>query len=740
MSKMQNLDEIFSKLDLGEYIRDFNSFLARQKALFLQGDSKVHFGILKELEKYEFNAPLEVINLDDALMRLSKQAVLCVSEIYEFSKIISYFNYLKTLKFEGKIGEWIEKIEIIDPMRELINIFDKNGEFKDEIDERFSALRSAEAIKKAQIDSELKRLIYSKHISPYLIDTQVHFISLQEALLVRGGFNHALKGSVIARSSSGGFYVVPEAILKLKKEQNQIINRREEIIYEHCKRLSGAMAKALAFLKFINSAFDRFDAYQARVRFARARDYEIMLANSDQKIVLKNFAHPALKNPKSVSVEFNKKVLLITGVNAGGKSMLLKSIISAALMAKYLLPMRIDSAHSHIGNFKEFDAIIEDPQDAKNDISTFAGRMVHFSRLFTKRGLIIGIDEIELGTDFEEAASLYGVIIKKLIEQDIKMIITTHHKRLAMLLAKESEVELIAALYDEIAQKPKFEFLGGTIGKSYAFETALRYNIPANLVAKAKQIYGEEKENLNEIITKTLNLQSNLSEQIKQLNLKEAKLDRLLNEAKDQKEQNQIKLSSTISRLEREYNEAIKLAKLTINLSDTKEKQRALNFANEKKRAIKKPEPAQPEALKVGDRVRYANIKADVISINKNEAMIQSEGIKLRVPIALLKKNGAQVAIKEQSAKVNLQIQKPKSASISLDLHGLRVDEAIERLDKFISDSLVLGFDEVIVYHGIGTGKLAWAVKNFLKEHPNVKEFFDAPPNQGGFGAKIVKF
>lgn len=74
-----------------------------------------------------------------------------------------------------------------------------------------------------------------------------------------------------------------------------------------------------------------------------------------------------------------------------------------------------------------------------------------------------------------------------------------------------------------------------------------------------------------------------------------------------------------------------------------------------------------------------------------------------------------------------------------LDLHGLRADEAITRLDKFISQSLVMGFDEVIVKHGIGTGKLAYAVKEFLKSHPSVKDFRDGAPNEGGFGSKVVK-
>ena len=161
-------------------------------------------------------------------------------------------------------------------------------------------------------------------------------------------------------------------------------------------------------------------------------------------------------------------------------------------------------------------------------------------------------------------------------------------------------------------------------------------------------------------------------------------------------------------------------------------------MANEKKATIVKPKKTERESLKVGDRVKYENIKGTVLSISKNDAMIESNGINLRVPLELLRKNGNEVILPKKSG-VSLSVDKPKTASLSLDLHGMRADEAIAKLDKFISDSLVMGFDEVSVFHGIGTGKLAFAVKNFLKEHPSVKEFHDAPANQGGYGAKIVK-
>lgn len=732
------MNEIFLRLDLSGYLEKFYNYLAREKPLFLQGDSKINFEKIAEISKFDLLLCEKIKNLDDELLRLSKHTTLHISEIFEFSKIINYFLYLKKQNFEGLLASWLLKIEIPSEILEISNFFDEKGEFKDSVDERFYALREAYKIKKSQIDETLKRLIYSKNIIPYLADTQIHYVSDTEALLVRGGFNHALKGRVVARSAGGYFYVAPDAILKLKSDQSEIIDTKEQIVFEHCKKISQIFTKNLLFLKFINNAFDQIDALIARAMFAKNNDYEFVLADNSHDIIIKDFIHPALKNPKAVSVEFIGKVLLITGVNAGGKSMLLKSLITASLLAKYLLPMHINQTHSKIGSFKEFELIMQDPQDSKNDISTFAGRMISFSHLFGRKNLIIGVDEIELGTDFEEAASLYSVLIKNLMKNDIKMVITTHHKRLAMLLSKESSVELIAALYDEKNSRPKYEFLKGIIGKSYAFETALRYGIPQNLVIEAKKTYGVDKENLNEAISKALNLELNLKTELETVQKKEQKLDALIENLKDQKEKNDEIFKADISKFQLEFYNAINMAKKSITFENQKDRQRAINAANEMKKNIKIPKfENADENLEVGEWAKFGNIKGEIVSIKGREATIISEGIKLRVPLGDLKRS---VKPQKDKKSVQISIQSPQNASVVLDLHGLRADEAIERLDRFISQSLVLGLDEIIVKHGIGTGKLAYAVSKFLKSHPSVKEFKDASPNEGGFGSKIIKF
>lgn len=727
-------EEFILKLDLKTYLEEFKAFFARDKDIFLQGDSNLHFKRIQELCKVEFPSMPELSNLDKALVHLSKQGILHLDEIFEFVKIFLYFEKLKKLKLGTNLDSWLQKIEFISGALELCLNFDEKGELKESLDQRLMNLNLALKLKNESIVAEFKKFCYTKALMPYLVDTQIHLINNNEALLVRGGFNHAIKAKIIGRSSGGGFYIVPLSVENLQSDIEKIKNQKEEIYYEYAKNFSAFLTKNLAFLKFINNAFDLFDHYSARVLLAKRKDYEFILCENSNEIILKDFAHPALKNPKSVSLEFKKQVLIITGVNAGGKSMLLKSILSAAFLAKHLLPMHLKASESKVGIFKEFDAIIEDPQNVKNDLSTFAGRMLHFSKLFSKKNLLLGIDEIELGTDFEEAACLYSVLISHLIQKGFKIIITTHHKRLAMLLAKNEQVELIAALYE--FSRPKYEFLKGIIGKSYAFETALRYQIPQNLVQEAKKLYGEDKENLEELVGKNINLELELKAKLENVKKKEQKVDEILLALKDQKEKNEEEFRTNLRVLELKFHKAIEEAKKGINLKDTKDKQRSLNKANELKNAIILPSMEQNEELSVGDFVKYEKIKGKILNISKNDATIESDGIKLRVPLKLLRKS---TPTPKKAAKTSISIARPMSLSVSLDLHGLRSDEAISRLDKFISDALIAGFDEVLIYHGIGTGKLAFAVREFLKTHKSVKSFNDAPINQGGFGAKVVK-
>lgn len=732
------MENLIKKLDLNEYITNFSKLFAREKSIILEGDINIHYKIISELSKYNINQPLSVQNLDSQLMHLQKQGVLRVYEIYEFIKIINYFLYLKRFNFEGKLLEWMDKIIIPNDILKICEYFDDKANLKEGVDEDFDNIKQAIYKNKEEIKQSLYKTINSSKIKPYLVDMQVHFINEQECLLVRGGFNHILSGSVIDRSNSGFFYVIPHSVSDLKEKQSDLKNKQEEILFKLCKEISHIFEKNLLFLKFINKEFDKFDHYQARIFFSKIGDKNFILPSKKDENRLVDFCHPALSSPRPISIDFSKSVIMITGVNAGGKTMMLKSILSAIFLSKYLLPY---NAHKStvVSNFKSINAVLDDPQSVKNDISTFAGRMLEFSKLFEVKNAIVGVDEIELGTDSDEAASLFKVIIEDLIKNDIKIIITTHHKRLAALMASNPNVELIAALYDEENQKPTYQFLQGTIGRSYAFETALRYKIPAGVVKRAKEVYGEDKDRLNELIERSSELEREYRQKIANLDSEIENYKRLSNNLKEQKESLDLHIYSEKSKLHKEYQDARDEAKKAIKAKLVSQSHQHLNISHKIAKEIEVEKVQEKIELKVGDRVKYRNTKGTIVSIKGSKAFIENDmGMKVQVQLSDLSRSGNPPP-KIPTKKAVVTIQKPETGNIKLDLHGLRAEEAIENLDKFLSDALLAGFEEVLVYHGIGSGKLAFAVKEFLKKHPRVKCFEDAHPSSGGFGAKVIK-
>lgn len=717
------------KLDLTDYMAELTALFSREKHYILEGDIHVHYDYIQKLDNKEFSSPPFVKNLESELMYLKKSGVLNIGQIFEFIKMIRYFIYLKAKEWED-VHKWFSKIDIPKEISDIEKFFDKKGELHNI--EELDMINQAVKINKSDIKQTLYRIINSKKMEPFLVDRQIHLLNGEDCLMVRGGFNKFIHADIIGRSATGYFYILPHDLNKLKAKEAELLSKKEEIIYSYAKSFSTTFGKWTKFLAFIDREFDRFDHYQARLLYAKSKGYTFILPSRDKRIILKNFCHPALKECKSVSLSYEKNILLITGVNAGGKTMLLKSILSAAFMAKYLLPMHAHS-QSKIGHFKEIVAIIDDPQNVKNDISTFAGRIHEFSKLFSKRDALIGVDEIELGTDANEAATLFKVILTELIQQ--KIVITTHHKRLAALLADREEVELLAAIYDEKEQKPTYDFIHGTIGKSYAFETALKYGIPHNIIKRAKREYGEDLENLSELIEKSAKLELEMKLKTRELDEKLSNVEKLEFSLKEQKITFNENIEKEKNRLLTQYNEAINEAKAAIKAKDTKEAHQKLNAAHQKRSAIQVKKEEIKKELHVGDRVKYFHSKGTILSLSGKNASVDIDGKTLKVPIGTLKKT---VQIKEKKKTLFIK-PKPNSIDVKLDLHGKRFEEAMELADEFINNALLANLNEIIIYHGMGKGVLAKGIKELLKEHPLVTEYHDAPQQMGGFGATIVK-
>jgi len=342
LRQQEHISTIVKKLDLDGYIEKFRSFFARDKSIVMQGDINQHHRYIKALSNVEFNPPKEVPNLDIQLNRIKKQATLSLDEIYAFVSMISYFNHLRTLSMPEPLFSWISSIEIPDEIKEIVEYFDDNASINLQKDQELYDLHHAIKQNRRDIKDRLYKLAHSSTLKDYLVDTQIHFNAGEETLLVRGGFNQVLKATVVGRSASGFFYIIPQSISDLKDKEARLLSAKEAILYRYAQEFSTVFYKWERFLSFINKEFDRFDHYQARVMFAKANDYEFVLPSKQKQIKLSAFAHPAIDDPVPVDIDMQKPILLITGVNAGGKTMLLKSLLSAVYMSKYLLPFKCD--------------------------------------------------------------------------------------------------------------------------------------------------------------------------------------------------------------------------------------------------------------------------------------------------------------------------------------------------------------------------------------------------------------
>ena len=737
---MHSLPKLINALDLEDFIHSFEGFLARPKDFIFSGDRQVLVQFLQELESTHLSPLPRLKNLQTALTHLQKFGVLSFEDIFEFVKLVRYFAYLKRVIKERTphLYAWLDSIQIPPAMVQLCEIFEDDGELKSGIYPDIDGVKQAIAHTQRHISQAFSTLLNSARA--YLVDGQIHYINQTECLLLKAGFNNALKGIIIARSANGFFYVLPQNIAELKTKQSTLNDTLQSLLYELCKGLSTSLQKQLMFLRYLNKEFDKFDHIYARHSFAKAYNLEFVYEISKGAIVLKDFCHPVLKNPKPLSIEIGQKITLITGVNAGGKTILLKSLLCASLLSKYLLPFKINAAHSKIPLFKNLFAIISDPQNSKNDISTFAGRMVEFAQILGEDNFLLGIDEIELGTDSDEAASLYKVLLEHLSRKHCRIILTTHHKNLAALMANREDVGLIAALYDEGKRRPRYEFLQGSIGKSYAFETAQNYGIPASLVSRAKEVYGEEKLHLNELIERSSTLERELKQKIRALEQKEQVYERKANALNENLARYENEYARTKADLERTYRNALDELKKHMKDNDNKNIHRAINTANAMLKSHKHPQrdthTTKPHEFKKGDYAKYGQNRGVIIEIMGKMCSLELDnGVRLKLSLHQLKATQKPINARkiEATPKPNTPI------NVSLDLHGKRVEEALEELDMFLSNALIAGFDEVLVYHGIGTGKLSAAVAEFLKSHPKVQSFGDAPMNLGGFGAKVVK-
>ena len=718
--------------------------------------------LLKSLFKKDILIDTKVKNISKSMLSLGVEGdFIDINNLSEIRTMLYYHIQLKKYFKNKKSKTWInitpdtKKTDLI--IDEINKIIDKNSNIKPNASRELKKIYQSIQRLEFQIESKISYEL-NKYIKlGYLRDNKTVFRSGKILLPVNTSNKNKVKGIIDSFSSTGQTcFIQPISILELNNKMNQLISDKNKEIIKILIQLTSNISLKKDYLNEIYSLIKYYDIHYTIANLAIITDSQ--KPDFGNKIILEKSRNPLFTlnkkkyTPLDISIENQKKAIIISGPNSGGKTVVIKSIGLYSIMAQCGLYIPAKKANLQI--FKSFLSDIGDKQSLNDDLSTFSAHMKKISNILNvsdKHSLII-IDEMGTGTDPEVGASLSISILNKLIVSGALSLCTTHLVPLKIWADEHPNASNASMEFDNKKIKPTFIFHMGIPGSSYGIEIAERMGIDKKIIKNASL-------NLNKESFKMDNL-------IKQINSKEIELTEKINDFKRKHkklEEEKVIANQTKINLEKEKKE-IKREKLSESkkyiLSYRKEIENLIENikrTNADKLSIKKTKKFIEETLKNISDEESQNIKTDhQFSIGSH---VQIRGISESGIIIDINKKSKKMTIEIDGKKItskaseliprNSNIKKPTKYIVNskiellqssrLDLRGKRVDEAIIALDKFLDKAILSNLKIIDILHGKGTGALQDAIHTHLKNIKFIKNFNFAPIEQGGAGITIVE-
>jgi DNA mismatch repair protein MutS2 len=607
---------------------------------------------------------------------------------------------------------------------------------------------------------------------------------------VRSELKRRVSGVVHGASSSGQtVYVEP---LETIEQNNELVRLLEEEqaeihrIFVALTRQVGGYAPALVEGARVLALVDTL---QARARFAR--DYDCVApAITPDLLRLDAARHPLLERhlrttggrvvPLTLELTEKARQLIISGPNTGGKTVTLKTTALLAMMAQAGLPVPATSASFPV--FTAFLADIGDSQSIEAELSTFSAHIFNLDRLsrLTDGHSLVLLDELGSATDPEEGSALAVAVASYFLTAGAWSLISTHHTSLKVYAANTPGVLNAAAGVDEVTLVPNYQLRLGVPGASAGIQTAERLGLNHSIIVAARERLGSQQVDIARFLDKlhnelaTLEVEKkNAREQQYALNQERAKLAREGDvELRNRTRELETKLASLLKEFEFQMRENVRaIEDRAAQQKLSKEAERRINrlrreFQESFNQAVvahrtgadQNDVNAQPHLLKhiaPGDQVRIKSMNKIAVvqrEIEKDLFEVALGPIKMRVKrddcsaVSSFGEDSSQskpdplaAARRQKNVHVTVTSANTDELRMEINLIGRTVDEATEELEKYLDRAFLAGLPRIRVIHGHGAGVLRRGVREFLKSHPHVATFAEAPQNEGGQGATLVE-
>ena len=756
------LDEVvsFSKTEIGlSKIKNLKMLSKEEatKALILVKEMSsflIRYGAIPILSSFDLSAFIDTALKGGVLTALDLDHialdVLTANKVHTFFKKADRSMYFELVELTSKLYD-ISELEI-----KIHKVIAPNLNIKDDASPALKEIRNQIRKKEMDIRQIASRLIRQYH--DYLTEDTITIRNDHYVLPVETVHKNQVVGVIHDISDSGQTtFIEPEAMVQLMNQICVLRIEEKEEIFRLLKYLTNEVTQYASQIRSNNQLIGEIDFISAKAEYANKYDAYVANFVKERMIEFKGARHPLIASDKVVANDFKfdeeKRIIVISGPNAGGKTVALKTLGLLVMMSEMglAIPTKEPGLLSY---FPRIYAEIGDNQSLSDNLSTFAAHVSNLSTIthfVTSKDLVL-LDELGTGTSPNEGEALALAVSDFLLKKKCFAFISSHFERMKEYAYKREGVSNAMMVFDEHKLLPTYMLKIGFPGRSYGLEMANRYHLDKEVVDLAKKNLDQTgNRSVSDVIDK-LNAVLNENEELnKKIKEKERLLDgktrdiehqnRVLQEKKDNLlqdvEETKAKL---LEDAKKQINEVLK----TLNKPDVKQHELI-----EAKTKLKNLEESTEiftlnDPIQVGDYASVAglDIIGKVTKINKEKVeLISIDGMSIKSTLNKLKK----VAYFPEKIRKNTKntddfVFSKTSVKLELNIIGKHVDEAMEEVKKYLDDCLLKHFKQVRIIHGMGTGALRDAVREYLNTCSFVDSYRSGDQHEGSTGATVVIF
>ena len=644
---------------------------------------------------------------------------------------------------------------------------DDVGEVKDSASPALRRVRKLLARTRDEIMDRMSRILRDSGAQNIVQDQVITIRDDRYVMPLKPNFRQGIKGVVHGHSGSRAtVFVEPLEVVEQNNRLAELRMEEREEVERVLRELTGLLARDAAAIGVALDAAAGIDAIAARARFGIEYQGTVPELSAHRRLHLRAARHPliiakqrsgAMQSvvPNDIDLSDAGRTLIISGPNAGGKTVILKTIGLLCFMAQAGIPVTAAEG-SELPVFGDLFADIGDEQSLEMDLSTFSSHVRQIAGILreAKSDSLVLLDELGSGTDPAEGGALGAAVLASLQESGCVSVITTHHNVLKLFGARTEGAVNGAMEFDPVTLQPTYRFLPGRPGRSYGLDMASRLGVPDSVVRDARTRLSKDEASLDRLLEQVEEDVRRLRSERQQAEQDLATAQRLKAEAEQFHRTASDEVRTAKAKAKQEARDTLaglrqKLKELSrvvpIERVQVEQERREIDaLAQQLEPAEEEPiEPVYHGTIHPGDRVRMPKLKrtGTVLFVHHDELEVDADGLKLKIALRDAVPLEQEAAARQDSRNSgwSANVEEREGLPDRVNLLGLRVDEALAETDRFLDGASVKGLRQVIIIHGLGTGALKAAVTGLLKGHPLVASFRAGEPAEGGAGVTVAE-